>query len=88
MQEFLIPTLAFIAGPGEINYWGELKQAFAVMGFKMPPVMPRLNITILERHIEKNWLNGISHYKTRLSAERRIKERHTSSARFRKSLRR
>lgn len=77
MQEFLIPTLAFIAGPGEINYWGELKQAFAVMGFKMPPVMPRLNITILERHIEKNWLNGISHYKTRLSAERRIKERHT-----------
>lgn len=53
MQEFLIPTLAFIAGPGEINYWGELKQAFAVMGFKMPPVMPRLNITILERHIEK-----------------------------------
>lgn len=53
MQEFLIPTLAFIAGPGEINYWGELKQAFAVMGFKMPPVMPRLNITIVERHIEK-----------------------------------
>nr|MDH3083946.1 bacillithiol biosynthesis BshC [Bacillus subtilis] len=74
MQEFLIPTLAFIAGPGEINYWGELKQAFAVMGYKMPPVMPRLNITILERHIEKNWLNGISRYKTRLSAERRIKE--------------
>ncbi|MBY4603793.1 bacillithiol biosynthesis cysteine-adding enzyme BshC [Bacillus sp. SPARC3] len=53
MQEYLIPTLAFIAGPGEINYWGELKRAFAVMGFKMPPVMPRLNITILERHIEK-----------------------------------
>ncbi|WP_416043111.1 bacillithiol biosynthesis cysteine-adding enzyme BshC [Bacillus halotolerans] len=53
MQEFLIPTLAFIAGPGEINYWGELKQAFAVMGFTMPPVMPRLNITIVERHIEK-----------------------------------
>ncbi|MCY8454088.1 bacillithiol biosynthesis cysteine-adding enzyme BshC [Bacillus spizizenii] len=56
MQEYLIPTLAFIAGPGEINYWGELKQAFAVMGFKMPPVMPRLNITILERHIEKKLL--------------------------------
>ncbi|MDR4436621.1 bacillithiol biosynthesis protein BshC, partial [Bacillus tequilensis] len=29
MQEYLIPTLAFIAGPGEINYWGELNQAFA-----------------------------------------------------------
>ena len=53
MQEFLLPTLAFIAGPGEINYWGELKSAFQVMGFKMPPVVPRLSITILERHIEK-----------------------------------
>ncbi len=27
MQEYLLPTLAFIAGPGEINYWGELKGA-------------------------------------------------------------
>lgn len=53
MQEFLIPTLAFIAGPGEVNYWGELKQAFSLMGFAMTPVVPRLNITILERHIEK-----------------------------------
>ncbi|WP_077736879.1 bacillithiol biosynthesis cysteine-adding enzyme BshC [Bacillus sonorensis] len=53
MQEFLLPTLAFIAGPGEINYWGELKGAFQVMGFKMPPVVPRLQITFLERHIEK-----------------------------------
>ncbi|MGW8458007.1 bacillithiol biosynthesis cysteine-adding enzyme BshC [Bacillus atrophaeus] len=53
MQEYLIPTLAFIAGPGEVNYWGELKQAFGLMDFKMPPVVPRLNITIVERHIEK-----------------------------------
>ncbi|MDA1475653.1 bacillithiol biosynthesis cysteine-adding enzyme BshC [Bacillus changyiensis] len=53
MQEYLLPTLAFIAGPGEINYWGELKSAFHVMDFKMPPVVPRLNITFLERHIEK-----------------------------------
>lgn len=32
---------------------GRAQTGFAVMGFKMPPVMPRLNITILERHIEK-----------------------------------
>ena len=53
MQEYLLPTLAFIAGPGEINYWGELKGAFQVMGYKMPPVIPRLQVTFLERHIEK-----------------------------------
>lgn len=53
MQEWLFPTLAFIAGPGEIAYWGELKQAFEWAGFKMPPIVPRLNLTILERDISK-----------------------------------
>jgi bacillithiol biosynthesis cysteine-adding enzyme BshC len=28
MQEWLFPTLAFIAGPGEISYWAELKLVF------------------------------------------------------------
>lgn len=52
MQEFLFPTLAFIAGPGEIAYWAELKRAFEELGMKMPPIVPRLNITILERDVE------------------------------------
>lgn len=52
MQEFLFPTIAFISGPGEIAYWAELKQAFSLFGMKMPPVVPRLNITFLERNIE------------------------------------
>ncbi|MCP3741731.1 bacillithiol biosynthesis cysteine-adding enzyme BshC [Rossellomorea sp. BNER] len=53
MQEWLFPTLAFIAGPGEIAYWGELKEVFKWAGMKMPPIIPRLNITILERDVEK-----------------------------------
>ncbi|MFC0271186.1 bacillithiol biosynthesis cysteine-adding enzyme BshC [Metabacillus herbersteinensis] len=53
MQEYLFPTLAFIAGPGEINYWAEFKNTFSLFGFKMPPVLPRLNLTILERSIER-----------------------------------
>jgi bacillithiol synthase len=52
MQEFLFPTLAFIAGPGEIAYWAELKRVFSLFEFKMPPVVPRLNITFLERSIQ------------------------------------
>ncbi|MCH1623885.1 bacillithiol biosynthesis cysteine-adding enzyme BshC [Fredinandcohnia quinoae] len=54
MQELLFPTLAFISGPGEVSYWAELKQAFTVMGMKMPPVVPRLMMTIIERSIESN----------------------------------
>ncbi|TMU87881.1 bacillithiol biosynthesis cysteine-adding enzyme BshC [Bacillus sp. BHET2] len=53
MQEWLFPTLAFIAGPGEIAYWGELKKAFEFVDLKMPPVVPRLNITIVEREVDK-----------------------------------
>jgi bacillithiol synthase len=53
MQEWLFPTLAFIGGPGEIAYWGELKKVFEHSGLKIPPVVPRLSITIVEREVEK-----------------------------------
>jgi bacillithiol synthase len=53
MQEWLFPTLAFIGGPGEIAYWGELKKAFEYTGMKIPPVVPRLSITIIEREVAK-----------------------------------
>ena len=52
MQEWLFPVLAFIGGPGEIAYWAELKLVFEHFGIKMPPIVPRLNITLLERSIE------------------------------------
>jgi len=52
MQEYLFPTLAFIAGPGEISYWAELKQCFEMFNIKLPIIIPRLNITLLERDIE------------------------------------
>ncbi|MDR6998008.1 bacillithiol biosynthesis cysteine-adding enzyme BshC [Neobacillus niacini] len=52
MQELLFPTLAFIAGPGEISYWAELKLVFEFFNMKMPPIVPRLNITFLDRSVE------------------------------------
>jgi bacillithiol synthase len=51
-QEWLFPTIAFIAGPGEISYWAELKLVFEHFGIKMPPIVPRLNITLVDRPIE------------------------------------
>ena len=51
-QEILFPTLAFIAGPGEIAYWAELKHAFELFAIKMPPIVPRLNITLLDRSVQ------------------------------------
>ncbi len=51
MQEWLFPTLAFIAGPGEIAYWAELNRAFHHFEMKMPVIVPRVNISIVERPI-------------------------------------
>ena len=52
MQEWLFPTIAFIAGPGEIAYWAELKLVFEHFHIKMPPIVPRLNLTFLDRSVE------------------------------------
>ncbi|SFB18826.1 bacillithiol biosynthesis cysteine-adding enzyme BshC [Lentibacillus halodurans] len=53
MQECLFPTLAFIGGPGEVGYWSALKPAFQAANMEMPPVLPRLSFTFIERHVEK-----------------------------------
>jgi bacillithiol biosynthesis cysteine-adding enzyme BshC len=53
MQEFVFPSLAFIGGLGEISYWAVLKPAFHALGLKMPPVIPRLSLTFIDRKIEK-----------------------------------
>lgn len=53
MQDLIFPTLAFIGGPGEISYWAVLKQAFHALEMKMPPVVPRLSFTYIDRKIEK-----------------------------------
>lgn len=53
MQELVFPTLAFIAGDGEIAYWASLKQAFEVLDLKMPPIVPRLSFTYLDEKLIK-----------------------------------
>jgi bacillithiol synthase len=53
MQELLLPTLAFIGGPGEISYWSVLKPAFHALNIKMPPVVPRLSFTYVDRKVAK-----------------------------------
>lgn len=51
LQEKMFPVLGFIAGPGEIAYWSEIKPAFNLLGEKMPPIWPRLSFTLLEGSI-------------------------------------
>jgi bacillithiol synthase len=68
MQEFLLPTLSFIAGPGEISYWASLGKVFHHFDRKMPVVMPRLSITLVPKKI-----NGLLDAK-KLKAEMVLEE--------------
>lgn len=47
VQEYLLPTLAYVAGPGELNYWAQLGEEFELFGFQMPVVYPRLAAVVL-----------------------------------------
>lgn len=52
-QDYLLPTAAYVAGPGEIAYFAQLKGVYQHFGVEMPPLFPRASATILERRIAK-----------------------------------
>lgn len=53
MQDLILPVHTFIAGAGELHYWGTLKEAFHSFGHRMPIVKPRHSITLVSRKSEK-----------------------------------
>lgn len=53
MQEMTIPVLAFVAGPGELAYWGLLKEAFEILNLQMPLLVPRINVTVMNKKVEQ-----------------------------------
>lgn len=53
MQDLVFPVLAFVGGAGEIAYWAVLKEAFHVIGIKMPIIVPRMSITLVSRNTQK-----------------------------------
>lgn len=53
MQDFLFPTLAYIAGPGEIAYWLQLRPIFHEFDWKMPLLLPRMGAVLVDRNDEK-----------------------------------
>ncbi len=58
VQDDIIPTIAYIAGPGEIAYLAQLSEAYKLFSVKMPMVKPRHSATFMPpsvvRFLEKN----------------------------------
>jgi len=53
VESAVFPTLAYVAGPGELTYWAELQPLFDALDIEMPVVHPRLGATIVESKIRK-----------------------------------
>ena len=48
VQDTLLPTVAYLAGPGEIGYYGMLRGCYAAVGRTMPVIWPRPSATVIE----------------------------------------
>lgn len=53
IQDYLFPTAAYLGGPSEIAYYAQLKPLYDHLGVKMPVIIPRLSLTLVEGKINK-----------------------------------
>ena len=49
VQDALFRTVAYVAGPNELAYLGQLRQAYAQFDVPMPLMYPRLSATLVDR---------------------------------------
>lgn len=53
LQDYLLPTVGYVAGPGEVSYYAQMKQVYPVFDLNMPVILPRFNATIVESAINR-----------------------------------
>ena len=52
-QDWLLPTVAYVAGPAEVAYFGQLKTLYDAVNIPMPIIYPRGSATIIEEKADK-----------------------------------
>ncbi len=48
VQDHLLPTAVYVAGPAELSYLGQCRELRRLLGLRIPAAMPRPSLTILE----------------------------------------
>jgi len=53
MQDFLLPNIGYVSGPGELAYYGQMKQLYELFERPEPFIIPRLSSTLVEPAIAR-----------------------------------
>ena len=53
LQDKLLPNAAYVAGPGELAYYGQMKGLYKIFDLEMPFIIPRLSATLIESSITR-----------------------------------
>ncbi|HPO15567.1 MAG TPA: bacillithiol biosynthesis cysteine-adding enzyme BshC [Candidatus Hydrogenedentes bacterium] len=53
VRRAVLPVAAYVAGPGEIGYWGQTKALFDATGYPMPVVYPRARCVLATPKLNK-----------------------------------
>jgi bacillithiol synthase len=53
MQDYLLPTAYYVAGPGEIAYFAQYKGVYQWAEIPMPGIFPRMSATLVEPKVMK-----------------------------------
>ncbi len=53
IQDSLLPNAAYIGGPAEIAYYGQMKPVYELFGMEMPLISARLSATLAEPSVQR-----------------------------------
>ena len=53
LQDILLPTLGYVAGPGEVAYYAQMKDLYPYFDLEMPLIFPRFSASIIESGIDR-----------------------------------
>ncbi len=53
VQDALLPTVAAVAGPGEVAYFAQLREVYEFFDVPMPVILPRPQVCLIEPRVER-----------------------------------
>lgn len=53
VQDSLLPTVAYVAGPSELAYFGQAQTLYEAFGRPMPVIFPRAAFTLVDRRVHR-----------------------------------